>query len=244
VTADGVLLDLLGGAAHAPALRTPEDGGAPTYGALAAVVEELAGRRRALGVEPGDRVAFALPPGPELVELLLAVSALGAAAAPLNTGRSWNRLGRLDRRHRHLPHHREPRRAGRDRRRHPQRQGALVARNNHEDRRYERPRRRPRQGRDRAAALADTGRQHLAGAGRSPAPRRQPLRSRGHCHHRRRQPCLLRHDPDDAAANPGNSGGPAVNANGAVVGVLLSGGGENINFLVPIQRACVTVRAC
>lgn len=48
----------------------------------------------------------------------------------------------------------------------------------------------------------------------------------------------------DAAANPGNSGGPAVNADGQVVGVLLSGGGENINFLVPIQRACVTVRQC
>jgi S1-C subfamily serine protease len=48
----------------------------------------------------------------------------------------------------------------------------------------------------------------------------------------------------DAAANPGNSGGPAVNANGVVVGVLLSGGAENLNFLVPIQRACVTIRRC
>lgn len=48
----------------------------------------------------------------------------------------------------------------------------------------------------------------------------------------------------DAAANPGNSGGPAVNAQGQVVGVLLSGGGENINFTVPIQRACVTIRHC
>lgn len=48
----------------------------------------------------------------------------------------------------------------------------------------------------------------------------------------------------DAAANPGNSGGPAVDADGHVVGVLVSGGGENINFLIPIQRACVTVRSC
>jgi serine protease Do len=48
----------------------------------------------------------------------------------------------------------------------------------------------------------------------------------------------------DAAANPGNSGGPAVNAQGQVVGVLLSGGGENLNFIVPIQRACVTIWHC
>lgn len=48
----------------------------------------------------------------------------------------------------------------------------------------------------------------------------------------------------DAAANPGNSGGPAVDQQGDVVGVLLSGGGENLNFAVPIQRACVTLRHC
>jgi S1-C subfamily serine protease len=48
----------------------------------------------------------------------------------------------------------------------------------------------------------------------------------------------------DAAANPGNSGGPAVDSHGQVVGVLLAGGGENLNFLVPIQRACVTIRRC
>ncbi len=48
----------------------------------------------------------------------------------------------------------------------------------------------------------------------------------------------------DAAANPGNSGGPAVDRQGQVVGVLVSGGGENLNFAVPIQRACVTIRNC
>jgi len=48
----------------------------------------------------------------------------------------------------------------------------------------------------------------------------------------------------DAAANPGNSGGPAIDKDGNVVGVLLSGGGENINFAVPIQRACVVLRPC
>ena len=48
----------------------------------------------------------------------------------------------------------------------------------------------------------------------------------------------------DAAANPGNSGGPAVDRKGRIVGVLLSGGAENLNFTVPIQRACVTLRRC
>jgi len=48
----------------------------------------------------------------------------------------------------------------------------------------------------------------------------------------------------DAAANPGNSGGPAVDSDGDVVGVLLAGGGENLNFARPIQRACVSLRHC
>jgi acyl-CoA synthetase (AMP-forming)/AMP-acid ligase II len=82
----GLLAEALAAPAGAPALWTPEDGAPLSYGRLAAVVEELAGRLRALGVGRGDRVAFALPPGPELVELLLAVSSLGAAAAPLNPG--------------------------------------------------------------------------------------------------------------------------------------------------------------
>jgi S1-C subfamily serine protease len=48
----------------------------------------------------------------------------------------------------------------------------------------------------------------------------------------------------DAAANPGNSGGPAVDRDGNVVGVLVSGGGENLNFAVPIARACERLRHC
>ena len=48
----------------------------------------------------------------------------------------------------------------------------------------------------------------------------------------------------DAAANPGNSGGPAIDARGRVVGVLVGGGGENVNFAVPIARVCATLRAC
>lgn len=48
----------------------------------------------------------------------------------------------------------------------------------------------------------------------------------------------------DAAANPGNSGGPAVTARGELVGVLVAGGGQNVNFAVPVQRLCVKVRRC
>ncbi len=48
----------------------------------------------------------------------------------------------------------------------------------------------------------------------------------------------------DAAANPGNSGGPALDKQGRIVGVLVSGAGENINFVVPIARVCVKLRRC
>jgi serine protease Do len=48
----------------------------------------------------------------------------------------------------------------------------------------------------------------------------------------------------DAAANPGNSGGPAVDKHGRVVGVLVAGGGENLNFAIRIDRACAKLRQC
>jgi S1-C subfamily serine protease len=48
----------------------------------------------------------------------------------------------------------------------------------------------------------------------------------------------------DAAANPGNSGGPAVDREGRVVGILVAGGGQNINFAVRVERACVRLRRC
>ena len=47
-----------------------------------------------------------------------------------------------------------------------------------------------------------------------------------------------------AAANPGNSGGPAVDASGRIVGVLVAGGGQNLNFVVPIGRVCIKLRRC
>ncbi len=48
----------------------------------------------------------------------------------------------------------------------------------------------------------------------------------------------------DAAANPGNSGGPAVDAAGRLVGILVSGGGQNLNFAVPIAKVCRSLRSC
>jgi oxalate---CoA ligase len=67
-----------------PALIVGEDGRTLTYPQLASRVETLAGRLAAAGVRRGDRVALSLPNGPEYIELFFAITALGAAAAPLN----------------------------------------------------------------------------------------------------------------------------------------------------------------
>ncbi len=48
----------------------------------------------------------------------------------------------------------------------------------------------------------------------------------------------------DAAAFPGISGGPAVGEDGKVVGVLVSGEGESLNFAIPINRVCLRLRRC
>lgn len=41
----------------------------------------------------------------------------------------------------------------------------------------------------------------------------------------------------DTPINPGNSGGPLVDLNGKVIGVNTRGGGQNLNFAVPIDTA-------
>jgi S1-C subfamily serine protease len=49
----------------------------------------------------------------------------------------------------------------------------------------------------------------------------------------------------DAAANPGNSGGPALDGQGHVIGVLVSGIlGSGLSFAVPIARVCERLRSC
>ena len=67
-----------------PALVVPDDGQVLTYARMAAAIEALAQRLAGAGVRRGDRVALTLPNGPDFVLLPLAITALGAAAAPLN----------------------------------------------------------------------------------------------------------------------------------------------------------------
>ena len=67
-----------------PAFVVPEDGQVLTYAQVAARIETLAQRLAGAGVRRGDRVALTLPNGPDFVLLLLAITVLGAAAAPLN----------------------------------------------------------------------------------------------------------------------------------------------------------------
>jgi oxalate---CoA ligase len=67
-----------------PAFVVPDGGQVLTYARVAAGIEALAQRLAGAGVRRGDRVALTLPNGPDFVLLLLAITALGAAAAPLN----------------------------------------------------------------------------------------------------------------------------------------------------------------
>src|SRR3954470_19718344 len=84
--AAGETLDALFGAgqpAH-PAFVVPDDGQVLSYAEAADRVETLGGRLAAAGLQRGDRVAVTLPNSPDFVQLLLAITLLGAAAAPLN----------------------------------------------------------------------------------------------------------------------------------------------------------------
>jgi oxalate---CoA ligase len=78
----GALLEA--GSGPAAAFVTPEDGETLTYAQLADRVEALARGLAGAGVRRGDRVALTLPNGPEFVQVILAATLLGAAAAPLN----------------------------------------------------------------------------------------------------------------------------------------------------------------
>jgi oxalate---CoA ligase len=80
------LADLIDHGAGGAGLVAAEDGAATSYEQLAAEVDDLAGRLRSAGAGRGDRVALVVPDGPEFVRVLLAVTAAGAAAAPLNPG--------------------------------------------------------------------------------------------------------------------------------------------------------------
>ena len=75
---------LAAGDDSATALLCPEDGSVRSYSELAEASRLIAGRLRTAGVGRGDRVAFVLTGGPEVVEVLLGIAALGSTAAPLN----------------------------------------------------------------------------------------------------------------------------------------------------------------
>jgi oxalate---CoA ligase len=80
------LLSILHESSQHPALICPDDGTVVRHNELATSVHRLAGLLAGLGVRRGQRVAIVMPNGPEVVELLLAVAALGATAAPMNPG--------------------------------------------------------------------------------------------------------------------------------------------------------------
>lgn len=72
------------GSATEPALVVPGGGPALDFATLEEAVGSFAGVLRSAGIARGDRVALVLPDGPTFVQALLAVTLLGAAAAPLN----------------------------------------------------------------------------------------------------------------------------------------------------------------
>ena len=47
----------------------------------------------------------------------------------------------------------------------------------------------------------------------------------------------------DTPINPGNSGGPLVDMRGKVIGINTRGGGQNLNFAIPIDTAKEVIAA-
>ena len=68
-----------------PAVVVAATGERISYRALEARVQRAAAALRAVGVEPGDRVALALPSDPLYLELYFAAARIGAILVPLNT---------------------------------------------------------------------------------------------------------------------------------------------------------------
>ncbi len=73
-----------GGNPAAPALVLPDEDVVVSFAELGERIEALASALAGLGVGRGDRVCLAFANGVELLELVLAAAAVGAAAAPLN----------------------------------------------------------------------------------------------------------------------------------------------------------------
>jgi len=71
-------------ASDGPALITEAPSDPWGFGQLESRVDGLARRLRTVGIDRGDNIGIVLPAGPVFVQTLLAVTALGAAAAPLN----------------------------------------------------------------------------------------------------------------------------------------------------------------
>src|SRR2546428_13831888 len=79
------LADLTADPASAePAIIAEAEAVTISHRALADSIERLAGGLRCAGLRPGDAVALALPNGPELVVLFLALVRARLIAAPLN----------------------------------------------------------------------------------------------------------------------------------------------------------------
>jgi oxalate---CoA ligase len=84
VTEPATLRQLITRSDNHPALVVPESGASLSYAGLQRALDRAAGRLAEIGVSDGDRVALVGANGPALILAFIAVTARGAAAAPLN----------------------------------------------------------------------------------------------------------------------------------------------------------------